>query len=141
MLLASLNLFCFLFGVRVCFKIRENKIQRHKSHKMHYGLIHPERKPALGSSHLLKTCPLQSLQRAARLLGTEGVLSASQNTEKAQPLKLFPSKQESRGDRREARLCILIRGSHRTSELYLHRNWKPKQSAEPGHRTISDRTC
>ena len=59
---------------------------------MHYSLIHPERKPALGSSHLLKTCPLQSLQCAMLFLGPEGALSAAQNREGTAPsLKLLQS--------------------------------------------------
>lgn len=78
--------FILLFILCVCFKIRESKIQGRKSHKMHSSLIHPERKPALGSSHLLQTCPLQPLHYAVLLLSTQGALSALQNAGKVQSL-------------------------------------------------------
>lgn len=61
---------------------------------MHHSLTHPKRKPAWGSSHLLKTCPFQSLQCAMLLLSAEGVLSTTQNRERAAPaLKLLQSEQ------------------------------------------------
>lgn len=85
--------FILLFILCVCFKIKESKIQGHKSHKMHSSLIHPERKPALGSSHLL-----QPLHYAMLLLSTQGAVSALQSTGKVQPL---PSSSYNQNSRRE----------------------------------------
>lgn len=99
--------FAFYF---VRFKIRESKIQGRKSHKMHSSLIHPERKPAPGSSHLLQTCPLQPLHWAVLLLSTQAALSALQNAGKVQ---FLPSSSYNQSSRRGG---MSVQINHRLTE-------------------------